>query len=288
MISHMKIAVANLKKPSFFEQILQLLDGRMKTPSLYGWFHLICLACVIGLCILCVWKAHTLTDKQLDTILIVTASVLIGLEIYKQLLFAYNPGDDTWEYEWYAFPFQFCSTPMYVMPAAYFVKNQKIRYALYAFLATFGFFGGTVVMIYPGDVFIELTGVNIQTMVHHGMMVVIAVLLYASGKVKFSHKTILHAIPVFVCLILTACILNEVYYQFGDLEQDFNMFYISPHFDCTLPLLSLLYPLMPYPAFLIMYVVGFGLAGYVLHLIAWGVSKLYKQIKEKQAQLNRQ
>ena len=36
---------------NFIEQILSLLDGKMPTPTLYGWYHLLCLALVFSLCI---------------------------------------------------------------------------------------------------------------------------------------------------------------------------------------------------------------------------------------------
>ena len=266
---------------NFIEQILSLLDGKMPTPTLYGWYHLLCLALVFSLCILVFFKARNLSDKQFNFILGGTAVLLLTFEVYKQLNFSYTWENDTWQYQWYAFPFQFCSTPMYVMLAAVLIKNQKLKNALYAFLGTYGLFAGSAVMFYPSTVFIETIGINVQTMIHHGAMVVIGVFVYVSGRVKFSHKSILYALPVFATLVLTALGSNILYHFFGDGEQTFNMFFISPYYPCTLPVLDRIFELVPYPIFLALYFMAFSLAGYIMLLCAILVQRLEIKIKAK-------
>ncbi len=271
---------------SFFERLLILIGGKLDAcPGLYGWYHLLCAAITIALCVFVFFKARNLSNKQFDLILGITAGTLILLEIYKQLLYSYNPGDDTWAYEWYAFPYQFCSTPMYVMLAAILIKNEKVRTALYAYLATYGFFAGTVVLIYPGDVFSKFIGINAQTMIHHGAMVVMGVLMYVLGRAKFSHKTILNALPVFGIAVAIALGLNIVYHFFGDPEQTFNMFFISPYYPCTLAVLKFFFGKVPYPVFLMIYVVGFTLAGGVMTLLATGVKKLCELVRKKKDEI---
>lgn len=267
---------------SFFERLLILIGGKVDVrPTLYGWYHLLCFAIVVALCALVFFKARNLSDKQMDRILGITTAILVVFEVYKQLLYTYNPGNDSWVYEWYAFPFQFCSTPMYVMLAAVLIKNEKVRTALYAYLATYGLFAGAVVMIYPGDVFSTYFGINAQTMIHHGAMVVIGVLMYVSGRAKLSHKTILKALPVFGIAVAIALGLNVLYHFFGDPNQTFNMFFISPYYPCTLAVLNLFYGKVPYVVFLMIYVLGFTAAGYIMSLIATGSKKLYDIVREK-------
>ncbi len=268
---------------SFFERILAFLSGEMNRPTLYGWYHLLCLIIVVGLCVLIFFKARNLTDKQVDLILGLSAATLLFLELYKQLVFSYDFATDEWSYHWYAFPFQFCSTPMYVMLTASLVRNQKVKDALYSFMATYGLFAGAVVMFYPGDVFIETIGINVQTMIHHGGMVVIGFLLYVSGRAKISHKTILHALPVFCALVSIALTANILYGNFGDPEQTFNMFFISPYYPCTLPVLNLFYGKVPYVVFLFLYVGGFTAAGYIVSLIAMGAQKVRDLLAKKQS-----
>ena len=65
-----------------FEDFLAFLDGKMQTPTLYGWFHLLCLVAVVVLCVLIFLKAKNMKDKTFNLILGITAGVLIFLEIY--------------------------------------------------------------------------------------------------------------------------------------------------------------------------------------------------------------
>jgi hypothetical protein len=119
-----KIEFASLGKKgrfTLFEQILAMLDGTMKTPDSFGWYHLLCIAIVVGLCALIIYKRHVFTPNRIRLNVGFTALVLILFEVYKQLNFSYNAESDTWGYQWYAFPFQFCSTPMYVMLVAFFL-----------------------------------------------------------------------------------------------------------------------------------------------------------------------
>ena len=253
---------------SFFERILAVLDARMHTPPLYGWFHLLWIFIVLVFCVLAVKYSKRFTAKGRDAVLGVTAALLILLEGYKQLNFSYTVETDTWAYKWYAFPFQFCSTPMYVMLLSVFLKKGKFRDSLYAYLATYALFAGLVVMVYPGDVFISTIGVNIQTMIHHGAMVVIGVFLYANGAVKREHKTILRALPVFLVLSALALIGNILFHYASGGTESFNMFFISPFEVPTLVVFDKLFSYLPYPFYLITYVFGFTLAAYLTLLVA--------------------
>jgi hypothetical protein len=130
-------------------------------------------------------------------------------------------------------------------------------------------------MFYPNDVFIGEIGINVQTMICHGSMLTIGIYLYGSGYVKTEHKTILRAIPVFAVAVSIAALLNEVVYKSGILAgETFNMFFISPHFEGTLPVYSLVQKVVPFPWCLFIYIAVFTLAAYVMLLCAMGIRKL--------------
>jgi hypothetical protein len=280
-IFQQKIEFASLGKKghfTLFEQILAMLDGKMQEPNSFGWYHLLCLAIVVALCALIICKRKSFTPQRIRLNIGIAALLLILFEVYKQLNFSYNAENDRWGYQWYAFPFQFCSTPMYVMLAATFLKNGKVQRSLYSFLATYGFFAGLAVMCYPNDVFIETIGINVQTMVHHGFMVVVGVFMYATGAVKISHKTILHALPTFAALVAIALTANILYWHVGDRNQTFNMFFISPYYACTLPVLSAISETVPYFVFLACYILGFSIAGYVVSLLPMATVKISTKV----------
>ena len=267
------------QKLSFWQNFFKGLDASMTTPSTLGWYHFLCLALVIGLCVVIAIYCKNLSDKQYDKILLFVSIALWAFEIYKQLNFSYNWKNNSWDYHWYAFPFQFCSTPMYVMPVSLIFRKKKcIRDACRAYLATYALFAGLAVMAYPGDVFVETIGINVQTMIHHGSMVVTGVLTWVSGKAKCNHKTILHALPVFASLVAVAMSANILWHFVGNAET-FNMFFISPYLNSTLPILSMIQPIVPYPVFLLGYIIGFTTAGYVMILLAMLFNTISQKIR---------
>ncbi|MBE7068509.1 MAG: hypothetical protein E7381_04315, partial [Clostridiales bacterium] len=216
---------------NFFERILQVLDGQMTEPTPFGWFHWIFITLTVLVCVFVVYKRRTLTSERIRHLLLATGVVMLALETYKQLNGAYNAEEDVWHYDWGAFPFQFCSTPLYLMPLSALLKQGRFQKRLFAFLGTYCLVAGVIVMVCPTTVFGETIGVNVQTMLHHGAMIVVAVMLLASGNISFDLQSLKDALFVFLPLCATAMVMNGLFIAFGDSETYFNMFYISPTED---------------------------------------------------------
>lgn len=245
----------------FFEKIIYFLQGEMETPQIYGWFHILWLAitalAVFALCRFC----KNAEGKSLDRILRIFAVSCLLFEVYKQIVFSFDynaaAGIGSWDFEWYAFPFQFCSTPMYAALTASFLKEGKVKNALIAYLATFGMLAGILVMAYPSSVFIGMIGINIQTMVHHGGQLAIGLYLLICRKFRLEWRSILGAGAVFLVMIAIAQLLN-LCAELSGLDETFNMFYIRYGEPATLPVYEMLYPgVLSYPVFLLAYVVPF-------------------------------
>lgn len=258
----------------FWENVLSTLKATMTTPTNYGWFHLMFMALLIVGCVFAVKYARHSSAKTMRIVLIVASSIMILFEIYKQIVFTFNvvDGQIVSHYQWYAFPFQLCSTPMYVMLIAGLCKPSKFQRSLTAYLALFSLFGGLCVYLYPNDVFTTIIGINIQTMIHHGLQIAIACFLLSYYRNELNFKFYLKSLPVFAVTVAIAMGLNLIAPMIT--TDTFNMFYISPYYACTLPILNMLYPLMPYPLFLCMYVIGFCLVSYIIYIIAFGFNKL--------------
>ena len=263
----------------FLQNLLRFFDGKMTEPGLFGWFHILWLCITAGLSVgLCLWhrrKGQTPVRK----VLLWTAILVILLEVYKQVNFSFSYEDGiTFDFQWYAFPFQFCSTPMYVCLLAGLTRPGKLHDALCAYLATFAVFAGICVMIYPGDVYVDTIGINIQTMICHGSMVWIGVYLYGSGYVKAQSRTILKAIPVFAVCVGLAVVLNEIARISGLLETEtFNMFFISPHCAPSLPVYSLVQNVVPFPFCLMLYLVGFTAAAFIILLLVIALQRAIRK-----------
>ncbi len=261
---------------SFLQTVLRILDSDMTKPELYGWFHILSLALTGLIAFLLCRYGKKLQPRK---VVLLTAIVVTLLEIYKQINFSFSYTEGIcFDYQWYAFPFQFCSTPMYVGLLAGLLKKGKLHDAACAYLATYAVFAGVCVMLYPSTVFIDTIGINIQTMICHGSMIVIGVYLLYTGYVPLTHRTILKAIPVFAVCVAIACAMNETAYRTGLLETEaFDMFFISPYGTPSLPVYSLVQNVVAFPRCLIIYVAAFTLAAYLMLLIAMGIARLTKK-----------
>lgn len=264
---------------NLLEKIIEFLSFTLKeAPTPYGWFHLLFLSLTIIISLYIAIKLKHCNETQNKRLLLTIGLTLIVFEVYKQLVFSVDLSN--WDYGWYYFPFQFCSVPMYVIIIVCFLKEGRLRNIMYSFLGTFCLFAGLAVMLYPNDVFINTLGISIQTMVHHGAMVVIGVYCLASRRAKIEHRSIVGTAIVFITLVLIALMLNIVLHK---VDGVFNMFFIGPYYPCHLPILSVIYEKAPYFIFLIAYVLGFMLVAYIILLIAIGLDRLIKKIR-----LNRQ
>ncbi len=212
-------------------------------PETFGAFHLVSLVILI-ICIAAVILFYKdSSDKSFRKIMLGIWIILVVGEIYREICFSldFNDGKPIWDYAWYQFPFQLCSSPLYALPFVIFLPDGKLRDGFAAFLATLSLFGGLAVMAYPGNVLIDVLGISIQSMVHHGLQVLLAFFIVKRFKDKYSISFIKYGIYVFLGFISVAMILNvSVYLIFSALGIDdtFNMFYISPFFEGSLPILS--------------------------------------------------
>ena len=275
-----------------FDAILHFFKGQMPAPGNYGWFHLLSLAVIVATTVVLCVKFRDCSDQIFRRILLIGWIVMVILEVYKQITFVGfqgAPGNYKWEYQWYAFPYQFCSTQHYVLPFIIFCKPGKVRNACMAFMTTFALFAGLAVCFYPNDVFVSQTGINIQTMVHHGAQVVFGIYIAVYNRHRFNMKWYLSSLPVFGVMVAVAMLLNGLIPMWIGNDQTFNMFYVSWRYPSTLPVLNLLYqdvaaPTLPYPIFLLVYLVGFAIAALAVFGIVFGLIKLSLRLMKKKKQ----
>ena len=254
----------------------------METPEFYGAFHLIWLGVAVIACALIFFLRRKISPKAVDITLIVWGVVLILLEILKQLLSSCHFSADgaSWSYAWWAFPYQFCSSPLLIAIPAGALKRGKIKQALYNFLSTYTLFAGIAVMFYPANVFGGSAFLNYHSMFWHSSMVAVCFMLHATKTVKPSFKGLLSATVVFAVMAVIALILNIA---IGD---KVNLFYISPYVPFPVPIVKLIWESVPFPVYFILYLLGFSIAAGLMFAISYGVSKLkcaYVNTKIKKA-----
>ena len=275
---------------NWFEKFIALLQFEWDKPSLYGWKHLIFLALMIVGVVVVFVTCKNLSEKQFKILMLTLGIILLVLELFKQLVFSYDSATNTWEYDWKQFPFQFCSTPMYVMFLVGLLKECKFRDYLCSFLATFGIFAGVIVMFYPSTVLSAVAFRFCQSMIHHSLMVIGGMIVVVSKKIKFEHKTILKSMLVFAIFLVIAVIMNIVFHLSGN-SASFNMFYVGPFDSCDIPVLHDIGNSLNIDAdylhlgnfiFILLYFIAFSIAGYLILLLEIFINKKVNSRQEKQ------
>lgn len=256
-----------------FEKIIYLLQKEMEIPKMYGWFHLLCGFITFFFIIFLYLKKKKNYEKQLKKVLATYGIIALLLELLKQISWAFNYDPITkiitWEYEWYAAPFQLCTTPIYVSLICLFLKKGKTRDSLLSYLAFVTILGSIATIIYPESCFVSDILINIHTMWLHCGSFVVSIYLITNNIVKLNKENFKNSIIVFLIFLLLAFIMNIVVYNSGILNgQTFNMFYISPYFISSLPIFNIIQENVPYILFLLIYIIAISIGSFIIYIIS--------------------
>jgi len=169
-----------------------------------------------------------ISDKKTGRILFITGILLFLSEIWKQItinlvLGAAGEG----QYDWWYFPFQLCSTPMYLcllLPLAGRKGKENFFDAILTYLATFGLLAGIFTFVDTSG-FSELgyLPLTIHSWGWHILMVLMGVFCFAwlssNGRNNLTGA---------VGLFLSGCVIAEGVNLTAGRQHLINMFYISP------------------------------------------------------------
>lgn len=168
-------------------------------------------------------RLRALPDRTLDRILLGCGFFLAACEVYKQvfLYVVINQG----HYDWWFFPFQLCSLPMYLCLAVPFLKDRRMKTVLYTFMQDFNLLGGIAALVVPEGFLHIHWSLSLHGYVWHVLIVLLGLLLGLSGRTELSGKGYLATLPVFGGACLTATLINVLAPGHGQAD----MFYISPY-----------------------------------------------------------
>ena len=267
---------------NIFEKFIYFLQGDMNSPVSYGWFHLLWLVLSFVMIFILYKIRNKYNDKQLKLVLGIYGVIALILEILKQISWSFNydisTGIVTWDYTWYAAPFQLCTTPIYVSLICLFLKKGNVRKYLLSYLAFITILGSIATIIIPDSCFTSDILVNIHTMWLHCGSFVVSVYLLISKEIELDIKNLFKAIKVFIISVFIALILNIVVYNSGVLNgEEFNMFYISPYFISTLPVFDIIQTHVHYVVYLITYIWALIIGAFIVYSISLLIRNLFKK-----------
>jgi len=249
-----------------------LKSWTMDKPPLFGVFHVVFLLLTVVSTILLIRFYRNASTKVMKRIVFLTWFVFLFFELGKQLIY----GVFTPNYSWSEFPFQFCETPLYVLPVVLFVKNIKIRSAIIAFLCSYVFFAGFALTIIPLTLLGNNTFMNVRTLVQHGSQFMIGLYLFSWNRKNFTKDSFAFGMLIFLGLTIVALVLN---FTIGNYVEGFNMFWISKYNVTQLFILDKLQPYIPYIIFLLFYLAGFSFCAFCSYSVETWVYKMWIKYK---------
>ena len=254
------------------EAFIHFLQGKMIEPGIISWFHFIALIPIIACAILIPLFFKDAKEKTYKLILLIVWIVLIVLEIFKQLVKAYHYEEPSyWEYCIRDFPFSICSMVYYFVPIVLFVnkeKHPKIVDAAIGYLSFITLTMGLVVCVYTKMVTSDLIYINVQTMVHHGALVVLGVYIYVWNRKSITIKTFYRSLIAFAITAVIAILINVAFYP-----NFINMFFINPTRITNLPIGDVVQEKAGYPVYLIGFLSLIALVTFLTYLVETSIYK---------------
>ena len=202
----------------------------MDAPRMYGAFHI---AAVLIVLILAVIGASTLKHRSTVKVLSICGWILVAMEVYKQLFLYYIVNNGA--YDWWYFPFQLCSVPMYMCILLPLLHKAGVNSSL-TFLATYTFVGAAAALAVPEDFMRSYVTLTLHGFIWHGILLFICLTVVFSGMADLSLRGFGRATALFLGLCVIAVLINIVtepimasaYSQGLVPNQYAAMFYLNP------------------------------------------------------------
>lgn len=240
-------------------------------------FQLIIILITVFIVFLVIKKCKNFDDRSINKNVFIFGLGFLLLETYKQLFFSVFSGSDG--YVWAYFPFQLCSTPLYVCLIAPFTKG-RVRNAFYVYLSTYCLLGGISVLIFPSSVIVDEITITFQSLIWHSSMVVLSCYLIHVMHFGKKFNEIMPGAFVFLVVVTMAVTMNYVFEIFKEkynLNQSFNMFFISPYYECNIKFYSIIWNATNWYISVFSYIIGLTLGS----MIIWEGAHVINLLNEK-------
>jgi len=165
--------------------------------------------------------------QKIDKILFITGIVMLVSEIWKQycLTFVVNNGT----YDWWYFPFQLCSIPMYLLICLPLTHKRKVRSIIYTFLMDYSLLCGIFVFFDTSGMFYPYLPLTIHSFLWHFLLIGLGITAGLSGQADYSSCGFWKGSLIFTAGCMVATGFNVIFNPYGPV----NMFYISPYYNMT-------------------------------------------------------
>lgn len=131
-------------------------------------------------------------------------------------------------YNWWYFPFQLCSIPMYILLVLPRIKNPTVRGSLTTFLMCYGMLGGIAVFADTSGLHYPSAALTIHSYLWHILLILIGIVagIYYRSSDKAFFRSFIGSTVIYIICCGIASIINAVFSPYGTID----MFYINPRY----------------------------------------------------------
>lgn len=152
---------------------------------------------------------------------------LAATECWKQLFLYYVVNEQTCN--WWYFPFQLCSLPMYFCLILPLVPSKKGQTIICTFMQDFNLLGGVMALAEPSGLFHPYWFLTLHGLIWHLVLIFIGLVIAFSHLSDTSLRGFARTLPLFFTCCIIASFINRTAMPLGQAD----MFYISPYYPST-------------------------------------------------------
>ena len=130
------------------------------------------------------------------------------------------------KYDWWYFPFQLCSLPMYFCLLLPLVKNRKLQLIILTFMQDFNLLGGIMALAEPSGLLHPYWFLTMHGLLWHILLIFIGLFIGFSHESDSSFTGYVRTLPLFLLCCGIATLINVTARPLGQAD----MFYISPYY----------------------------------------------------------
>ena len=190
---------------------------------------------------------------------------MLASELWKQYTLTFLLGGGN--YNWWYFPFQLCSIPMYVCLLLPWVRSRCVQQVLTAFMVDFGMLGGIFAFFDTSGMHYDYFPLTVHSFAWHILLIILGLAAARSDQAASSWSDYAGAAALYLTCCLTATGLNLTLDHLGTI----NMFYINPDYPMTQKIFSDIAAVLGDTAGIFIYI-GATLAGAAIFHFLWRFS----------------
>ena len=278
------------------KELLMSTAWEIDKPELFGWLHIVLLAAVVLAATFCAVKIKCIPYLRRIRVLTICGWVLAAAEIYKQLFLYYVVNNGV--YDWWYFPFQLCSVPMYLcillplagkvhislrsgsdMPARDLLRPENaesspgsLQSVFLTFMGCFTFISTAAALLYPQDFLRIYVTLTLHGFIWHGILLFISLTVFLSGMADLSQGGFVRSAVLFLILCAVAVCINiaaepamTAAYSAGLIRNPYAaMFYLNPYHISPQPVVSTIQKSAGIPVGLALYIAAITAAARII------------------------